>query len=387
MTRERDTITAAHGRWREILPALGIPAVFLNGKHQACPLCGGKDRARFDDRSGDGDYFCSQCGAGKGLQLVMKLHRWEFKRAADEVDKVIGNLPIAPPVEAKPKREETSPDELNLIWRTARPLIGTDPVSRYLIRRGIKVRSLVTDGKALRVTVMPHYPTGTVHPCMVARMCDLTGRPKQIHRTYLTNDGAKSDVEPNRMFMPGPLPKGGAIPLGGAAEAMGVAEGIETALSASQLHGMPVWATTADSLLMLWKPPPQARRITIFGDHDASYAGQAAAFTLAKRLVFEARRDKIEREVSVQIAPTMGQDWNDVMLRLRHDSPSTPPVSDACARQIQADGAAARGAGLGSDERWSIRGVSAPAVEVGAAAGDREGAGQDREFDRQPGTC
>jgi putative DNA primase/helicase len=345
MTRERDTITAAQGRWREILPALGIPAVFLNGKHQACPLCGGKDRARFDDRSHDGDYFCSQCGAGKGLQLVMRFRKWEFKQAADEVDKIVGNLPPAPPVE--PKLEATtSPDELNLIWQTARPLDGNDPASRYLIRRGIKVRSLVTNAKALRVTVLPHHPTGTVHPCMVARMCEWGGRPRQIHRTYLTKDGHKADLDPVRMFMPGPLPKGGAISLGGVAEAIGVAEGIETALSASQLYGLPVWATTADSLLMLWRPPPQARQIIIFADNDASYAGQAAAYALAKRLVFEARRDKIERDIAVLAPQPKGQDWNDVLISRHGESPAQP-VSDARACHPQGDGAAARGAGLG----------------------------------------
>jgi putative DNA primase/helicase len=46
------TIDAARGRWREILPPLGIPLKFLNGKHQPCPACGGRDRARFDDRRG-----------------------------------------------------------------------------------------------------------------------------------------------------------------------------------------------------------------------------------------------------------------------------------------------------------------------------------------------
>ena len=92
-------IDAARGRWREILPPLGIPLKFLNGKHQACPACGGRDRARFDDRRGNGDYFCSHCGAGNGFDLLQKVHGWAFGETARRVDQIIGNLPtvIQPP--------------------------------------------------------------------------------------------------------------------------------------------------------------------------------------------------------------------------------------------------------------------------------------------------
>jgi phage/plasmid primase-like uncharacterized protein len=43
-TKER-----AHGRWREILPALGIDGRFLTGKNCPCPMCGGRDRFRLID--------------------------------------------------------------------------------------------------------------------------------------------------------------------------------------------------------------------------------------------------------------------------------------------------------------------------------------------------
>jgi hypothetical protein len=36
-------------------------------RHQACPVCGGSDRFRFDDKEGRGTWFCNQCGAGDGL--------------------------------------------------------------------------------------------------------------------------------------------------------------------------------------------------------------------------------------------------------------------------------------------------------------------------------
>lgn len=85
------TLDAAHGRWREILPQFGIPHGALNGKQQPCPSCGGRDRFVFDDRHGDGDYFCRRCDAGKGISLVRKVNGWTYAEAARQIDEFIGN--------------------------------------------------------------------------------------------------------------------------------------------------------------------------------------------------------------------------------------------------------------------------------------------------------
>ena len=66
MTRHM-TIERARGRWREILPLFGIAPHFLVNKHGPCPICGGKDRFRFDDKDGSGSYFCNVCRAGNGV--------------------------------------------------------------------------------------------------------------------------------------------------------------------------------------------------------------------------------------------------------------------------------------------------------------------------------
>jgi putative DNA primase/helicase len=59
-----------NGRWRSILPALGIDPRFLTGRNCPCPICGGKDRFRWDNKGGNGTFFCNQCGAGQGLKLA-----------------------------------------------------------------------------------------------------------------------------------------------------------------------------------------------------------------------------------------------------------------------------------------------------------------------------
>ena len=66
-----ETVKQACGHWPRILPALGVTVI--KNRHQACPVCGGSDRFRFDDKEGRGTWFCNQCGAGDGLKLVEKV--------------------------------------------------------------------------------------------------------------------------------------------------------------------------------------------------------------------------------------------------------------------------------------------------------------------------
>ncbi len=99
-----DAIAAANGRWPEILAALaGLSEAELRDRHQPCPLCGGTDRYRFDDKDGSGSWFCNQCGgkdqrggAGSGMDLLMRRQGWGFVEAARQVEAFLGLVPDAP---------------------------------------------------------------------------------------------------------------------------------------------------------------------------------------------------------------------------------------------------------------------------------------------------
>ena len=311
MARLRDTVSEAHGRWREVLPALGIPTSVLSGHHQPCPMCGGNDRFRFTDRNKKGDYFCSGCGAGIGIKLLMEYNGWDFKRAVDEIDKIIGGLPPASAAEFSMTRA-AHPGTCRRLYSESFPIIDSDATGKYLTKRGLHLSPW---SKALRhIPELRHKASGTVQHGMLAVFSTAEGKAATIHRTFLTKAGNKADVDPVRMFMPGDVPNGGAIRLSDAAETMGVAEGIETALAASILYRMPVWAVTSELLLSRWQPPAIAKRISIFGDNDANYVGQCASYVLAKRLMFEAKKEKIERTVEVHIPSVVSFDWNDVLI-------------------------------------------------------------------------
>ncbi|NQW52232.1 MAG: toprim domain-containing protein, partial [Rhodospirillales bacterium] len=73
--------------------------------------------------------------------------------------------------------------------------------------------------------------------------------------------------------------------------------------------GLPVWATLSATNLEQVKLPPEAHRIVILADHDASGAGTRAAETAARRLRGEGR------QVAIALPPGEGCDFNDVLLR------------------------------------------------------------------------
>lgn len=70
----------ANGRWQDVYSWLGIqfPA---NKRHGPCPMCGGKDRFRMDDKAGEGTWICNSCGAGDGIALVQEFNNCDFKTA------------------------------------------------------------------------------------------------------------------------------------------------------------------------------------------------------------------------------------------------------------------------------------------------------------------
>jgi phage/plasmid primase-like uncharacterized protein len=88
---------ATRGRWRDtIYPSLGIAVG--NGKHCACPACGGKDRFRCDDLNGSGSWYCNQCDpqAGDGFALIQKVRNCSFPHSLQLVAGILGLDPSTP---------------------------------------------------------------------------------------------------------------------------------------------------------------------------------------------------------------------------------------------------------------------------------------------------
>lgn len=302
------------GRWHGILTALGVPGKALVNRHGPCPVCGGKDRFRFDDKGGRGTWICSRCGAGDGIELVKRFLNVDFKEAARLIEQHVGTAPVT--------RNNHGPwlgtDEQKRsgiigLWNRSKPITPDDLAGRYLHDR-TRVTSFP---RCLRYTPDERYiepgSRPSWHPVLVAKVdpsdaAAAQGERAALHRTYLDQYGGKAQVaEPRKML--GTMPTGAAVRLMEHEDALGIAEGIETALSASALFKVPCWAALTAGLLEAWSPPPSVTTVFIFGDNDHSSTGQAAAFNLARRLKTKGLT------VSVEIPQITGCDWNDVHAR------------------------------------------------------------------------
>jgi putative DNA primase/helicase len=139
----------AQGRWPDLLAALaGLTPEQLTDTHQPCPLCGGTDRYRFDDKDGSGSWFCNQCGGknqsgggGTGMDMLMRRNGWSFADAAKRVEQHLGiasAAPIPPPPTKGAER----------IWQYS----STFYVCRFPEKR---IRPLWWDGEAWRWKAPP----------------------------------------------------------------------------------------------------------------------------------------------------------------------------------------------------------------------------------------
>lgn len=298
----------ARGKWPGILKQMGLDDRFLKNIHGPCPICGsGKDRYRFDNKDGSGSFFCSHCGSGDGVQLVMLFKNLDFKNAAMQIEAAAGFVKSS--VYAEKATDEQKRSMLNAAWAGAKRVEHGDPVCGYLEGRGIRLTYI---SPALRFHPSLKYyresesQVDGAFEAMLAIVTAPDGAGASIHRTYI-KDGQKAPVASPRKLMQGMPIKGAAIRLFPVAEVLGVAEGIETALAAAQLFNVPTWACVSAGGLESFIPPDEVKRLVIFADNDTNFVGQSAAYKLASRLALSGL------EVEVRIPGEAGKDWADVV--------------------------------------------------------------------------
>jgi len=185
------------------------------------------------------------------------------------------------------------------IWRDAQPLRAS-PAKAYLESRGILAAS-----PALRFHPRtPLGPKGRTRflPAMIAAV-SLDEGPIAIHRTFLSSETCTKAAfaKPKRAL--GVLGEAAVRLLGPASGKLGLAEGIESAMSAYALTGIPVWATLGNERFGLVSVPESVTELHLFVDHDAG--GELAA---SRGLAVYARDG---RTIQVRKPSSHDTDWND----------------------------------------------------------------------------
>jgi phage/plasmid primase-like uncharacterized protein len=187
---------------------------------------------------------------------------------------------------------DADPDPKALaFWHSAKPAGGT-VVETYLKRRGI----IVALPPSIRFGIATDLGN---RPAMIAAVQRPDGAVIAIQRTFLTHDGQKANIEPPRRNM-GAF-HDGAVRLAEPKDALGLAEGVEDALAAIQLVGVPCWAALGAGRMSSIAIPASVRTIHIFADDDET--GRKAAEKTAE---YHRTRGRL---VHLRYPPPEYNDW------------------------------------------------------------------------------
>ena len=291
-----ETVKQACGHWPRILPALGVKVI--KNRHQACPVCGGSDRFRFDDKEGRGTWYCNQCGAGDGLKLVEKVFGVTPSVAAGKVNAVTGNLPPVAPEVIAAAEAETDADRKAAVALAVRLMEKIRPATgnAYLTRKGFPAQECLTL-TVIHKTGGVTFRTGDV----VVPLYDDTGA--LVNLQLINADGLKRTLKGGQV-------KGACHIIEGKKQAgkrLWIAEGYATALTVHHLTGETVMVALSSvnllSLASLARQKYPACQIVLAADRDLNGDGQSKAAAAADAC-----------EGVVALPPVFG-DWNDAFMQ------------------------------------------------------------------------
>lgn len=188
-------VRASQHHWGSILSSLAIPIPGIN-KHGPCPVCGGKDRFRFDDKKGRGTWFCNYCGHGDGLDLVTLVRQCDLIQAAREISRLTDLTPTPP------AKERTEPlPHTDIIQRvTALLATCTKGTSDYLLHKGLAHQGFLMPANSAKNIGEVHFNVGS----MVLPLVDLSDKTTGA---LLINPGGE------KRLLPGSRIKSSFIPI------------------------------------------------------------------------------------------------------------------------------------------------------------------------------
>jgi putative DNA primase/helicase len=232
------------------------------------------------------------CETGDVIRALVARHLLGTERRAASVENA-----LAPPDPGPRNRGAAT-----RLWSAARP-IAKSPAEAYLRSRGLTLGT-----SDLRYHARTPYGRGAqaiFRPAMLAAVRDGSGLVA-VHRTFLDPASAALADLPVPKRALGRLGQG-AVRLQAPRDGLlGLAEGIETAMAATQLSGLPCWATLGTERFARVALPPPVRRLILFLDNDAG--GRRA-----EKLAREAHRQTAIK-IEARYPRAAGADWNDVLL-------------------------------------------------------------------------
>ncbi|WP_312055170.1 phage/plasmid primase, P4 family [Pantoea brenneri] len=274
-----------------------------DSRHTSCPVCGGTDRFRFDDKEGRGTWICNQCGAGDGMELVKKALSLSLTEAAARVNGMtstlppVDNLPAASACEDNEAARAAAVKQAQQLVSTAQQATG----NAYLSRKGWPEQSCMTLAKPQKVALTAYRAGDLLVP-----LHDTSGQLVNVQ--LINTTGEKRTLKSGKV-------KGAChiLSTGKPAARIWLTEGYATGLTVHNLTGDEVWVALSSvnllSLASLAREKHATQPLLIAADRDLNGDGQAKAKQAAK-----------SSRAAVALPPVFG-DWNDAFMQ--HGEQST----------------------------------------------------------------
>ncbi len=324
----------AHHKWVSILTRCGVPVEYLQNKHGECPLCGGVDRYRFDDKTPNLAYYCNNCGHGSGLDLLMKFHSYGLHDALSQVHNVlsgkddpinpVGNVELLPVVAVPNETKQKILEGLIQFTSRTPTVAGVE----YWDHRGIqemqgrRIENIQYGRIAYGVygTIKDDQGNYVKTEAIIGLFSQWGELPVGALQIYLEKKLVHY-VPDDKTYISKPLFKvnnlsGCGIWLAGRAKSrvLHVAEGLENAVSiASMLNTRHVVATGTAPLMRVLIIPDHVEIVHIWRDDDN------AGIDASKRLEERHPTKKVINHSPSDYSNNGSQDWNDLI-----QSPNNP---------------------------------------------------------------
>lgn len=177
------------GRWREVFASFNINLPKGRG-HGPCPMCGGKDRFRLDDK-GRGRWFCNNCGSGDGVDLLCRVFNWSNTEVLHQLNNWLGNAPV-PLAEAVPvEREQTLEERLSQLQQNMIPIRHAHQLGEclYLKSKGYEGTQVIQTTRILRFPLSSGKQLIFTRGATILRLYDWKGQVVALQGIYPVSGG------------------------------------------------------------------------------------------------------------------------------------------------------------------------------------------------------
>lgn len=296
-----------NGAWRSTLEGYGCQ--LPSGRHHGpCPVCGGKDRFRFDDKDGRGTWFCGQCDPQSGGGLLL-LARYLGKPTIEVARELLGqDMPrTIAPVRKHSATSDQLAEEARLRAKRGAVLLMNSAMQAlhpYMDKKGLSGEWPVN------ADIMMGAAGERIEPCSLL-LVPVYKNGELVNVQKITADGKKRPIYGGDM--------GGVCHvISGPGKLVAVVEGFATGVTVNRMTNATVYVAFNTGNLASIAQQARAEHpdatLVIFADHDevdsvhgwqpgTKYAEDAAIPVNAK----------------IAMPPELG-DWDDYRQKYGHES-------------------------------------------------------------------